>query len=91
MPLVLKRRIFDGHPANAWDAYSGSARVAAIWDTSHHSSSPQPWNWTMRCAIDGTAVVPHGYAASYEDAKAAVAREWRKWVDAAGLEEKDDG
>ena len=45
----------------------------------------------MRCAIDGTMVVPHGYAASYEDAKAAVAREWRKWVDAAGLEEKDDG
>jgi hypothetical protein len=46
------------------------------------------WRWNFKMHIGPPGFVPLGYADSYEEAKAAVERNWQLWLTAACL--RDD-
>ena len=42
--------------------------------------SERPWMWTITGAVVAPTVSNHGFAATLDEAKAAFAETWRKWL-----------
>jgi hypothetical protein len=67
--------------------YCGDVLIGIIL---HHAEYPRPprWTWTLN-GLNSIATGMHqnGRVDSYEEAKREIARQWRKWVDAAKLRE----
>jgi hypothetical protein len=81
-PLKLRRprdfRDAPGYPED-YDVVSGERRVGRIFRS---STAPQdrPWMWTITAVVVAPRLPSHGFAATLDDAKAAFAETWRRWL-----------
>jgi hypothetical protein len=61
------------------DVFDGERRVGRIFRS---SSAPQdrPWMWTIMRAVVAPRLPSHGFAVTLDEAKAAFAETWPKWL-----------
>jgi hypothetical protein len=78
-------RATPGNPDH-YDVLSGGRGIGRIF----RSSAPQdrPWMWTITSAVVEPRLPSPGFAGTLDDAKAAFAETWRKWL---GTQRKGQG
>jgi hypothetical protein len=76
-----------GDTQTQWDVFSGQLRIGSIHKGSLSLSANRetPWAWHFALHVAPPGFEHHGFARTFEEAQAAVARSWQLWIDAAGL------
>jgi hypothetical protein len=81
-PLTFRHA--SKRPGGPWspDDYDVMSESKVIGRIFRSATAPadRPWMWTVTGAIVASAVRNHGFAATLDDAKAAFAADWRKWL-----------
>lgn len=86
MPLFLRRRDtkFEAYLVVNAEGY----KVGVILNVSHRVAEPAPqWEWHINGEIVAQLVNASGQAHSLDEAKAELARNWRRWLELKGLPE----
>ena len=93
MPLVIRRASIS-RSSGKWseddfDIVSGELVIGRLMKIVH-ARNEAVWRWHLN-AISGpsTEVRTSGHEPDLDAAKAAIAANWRKWVELAGLSEKE--
>jgi hypothetical protein len=87
MPLIYRDR---GSSGTQLDIVVGRLVIGTLWKAvlSATTGGAVTWRWTFHTTAGPSGFEHHGRADTFEDAKAAVERNWQAWLDAAGLTEK---
>ena len=84
MPLTYRDR---GTTGTQWDVLSGELVIGNInkGSLSLAADRDTPWSWHFRLHVAPIGFVMHGVAVTLDDAKADMERNWRRWIESAGL------
>lgn len=76
-----------GDAGTEWDVFSGDLRIGSIskGSLSLSASRETPWGWHFALHVAPPGFEHHGFARTFDEAKAAVERNWQAWMSAAGL------
>ena len=86
MPLIYRDK---GTSGTQLDVLCGNLRIAHIGKRVLTPLTGQDvrWQWTFSVHAAPSGFQHSGHADTFEDAKAAVERNWQAWLTAAGLTE----
>jgi hypothetical protein len=89
MPLVIRRASISRPSSDDYDIVSGELALGRVYRV-EIARGETAWRWHLR-AISGpaTEVRTSGHEPDLDTAKAAIAANWRKWLELAGLSEND--
>ena len=68
-----------------YDVMFAGKVIGRIWHAYRGANAPpdRPWMWLLTDTVVPPAVTDHGFAASRDEAEAALSRQWRKSLKAA--------
>jgi hypothetical protein len=87
MKLTYRDR---GTSGTQLDVLSGEVRIATLWKNrfSVTAGAGEEWRWTFTMSAGPPGFEVHGGADSKMEAQARLEGIWERWVDAAGLQQK---
>jgi len=85
MSLTYRDR---GTSGTQWEVVTGNLVIGSIRkNTPSLMANKQPaWDWTLNVSAAPPGFLHHGRSDTLEEAKAQLERNWRAWLDGAGLD-----
>lgn len=82
MSEALPRLRHPGPPwsADDYDVVCEEELIGRIFRPRLNVPEDRPWMWTMAGAVLSEFVCSHGFEATRDEARAAIAEHWRKWI-----------